>query len=329
MTVEPSFAENEKIIERGLHSFVEVGQALMRIRDSRQYKTEANFATFEEYCRERWQLNRPRAYQLMEAADTVEAVSKILDIPPPASDSVARELRGAPGQKAETWQETVKRHGPKPTAKQTRAVAEEKMGKKKITAEQEAEIIRLYFDKNVSMREVAKQVLGIDKNTTPASLKGIIDRERGRREERADAPPPKRGRPKNWNGKTNAKREREIRAQRKATPPGGDYMALVKVQKRINELCSALETVDLDDYEVDEQNLWLITEMYDDLVSLAMWHTRALTRAQTWLGDSDVIRKIEALKNRTVDRGATPEEAETARRLVERLERKLNPVVLD
>lgn len=42
----------ESTIEAGLKTFVEVGSALMEIRDSRLYRQE--FGTFEDYCRERW-----------------------------------------------------------------------------------------------------------------------------------------------------------------------------------------------------------------------------------------------------------------------------------
>lgn len=62
----------EMTIEQGLQTFVEVGNALMEIRDGRLYR--AAFGTFEEYCRERWQRERRWAYQLIEAAQVVENV---------------------------------------------------------------------------------------------------------------------------------------------------------------------------------------------------------------------------------------------------------------
>ncbi len=69
----------EEIIQRGMGTFVEVGNALLDIRDGRLYRTE--FATFEDYCRERWGFSRPRAYELINAADTVTRMSAMADIP--------------------------------------------------------------------------------------------------------------------------------------------------------------------------------------------------------------------------------------------------------
>jgi len=42
----------EQVIERGLQTFYAVGDALAHIRESRLYR--AKYATFEEYCQDRW-----------------------------------------------------------------------------------------------------------------------------------------------------------------------------------------------------------------------------------------------------------------------------------
>lgn len=65
--------EHEKVIEQGLASFVEVGNALLAIRDGKKYRAKG-FDTFERYCSERWELSRPRAYQFVDAAEAVRAV---------------------------------------------------------------------------------------------------------------------------------------------------------------------------------------------------------------------------------------------------------------
>lgn len=82
----------EQVIERGLHTFVEVGTALADIRDGRLYRE--SHGTFEAYCEQRWGLSRSHAYRLMEAAETVGAMSPIGDTPQPATESQARELSG-------------------------------------------------------------------------------------------------------------------------------------------------------------------------------------------------------------------------------------------
>ena len=63
-----SLTELEAIIERGQQTFVEVGQALMEIRDGRLYK-EQGHATFEDYCQKRWGWQRRHGYELIQAAE--------------------------------------------------------------------------------------------------------------------------------------------------------------------------------------------------------------------------------------------------------------------
>ena len=47
-------------------------------------------ATFEEYCKERWGMNRAHAYRLIDAAEVVNNLSPIGDIP--VNESQARPL---------------------------------------------------------------------------------------------------------------------------------------------------------------------------------------------------------------------------------------------
>ena len=51
-----TLATYETVIQQGLESFVEVGNALAAIRDNRLYRSEHD--TFEEYCQAKWSLNR-------------------------------------------------------------------------------------------------------------------------------------------------------------------------------------------------------------------------------------------------------------------------------
>jgi hypothetical protein len=80
----------EAVIERGLATFVEVGAALMSIRDERLYRVE--YGTFEDYCRERWGMTRRHANRLVEAAEITVALGPI----GPTTESQARELTGLP-----------------------------------------------------------------------------------------------------------------------------------------------------------------------------------------------------------------------------------------
>jgi hypothetical protein len=120
-------AECEQTIAHGLRSFADVGNALAHVRDVRLYRE--THATFEAYLDERWGMKRQRGYQLIDAADVVERVSKVFDTTP-TSDSVARELvpvlrSDAPERVVDVWSASVERHGPKPTAAQVREVRTE------------------------------------------------------------------------------------------------------------------------------------------------------------------------------------------------------------
>jgi hypothetical protein len=106
-------AELETVIERGLQTFIEVGSALMEIRNSRLYRQM--YATFEEYCQERWDLRKSRIYQLMDAAEVVENLksSTIVElssgnIPLPVNEAQARPLAKLEVElQRQAWQRAV------------------------------------------------------------------------------------------------------------------------------------------------------------------------------------------------------------------------------
>ena len=62
----------EATISTGMQTFVDVGRALLEIRDGQLYRQE--FGTFEDYCRDRWGIARRTAYQLIGAVQVVENV---------------------------------------------------------------------------------------------------------------------------------------------------------------------------------------------------------------------------------------------------------------
>jgi protein gp37 len=94
----------ESVIDAGMQTFVHVGNALLEIRDSRLYRT--SHGTFEDYCRERWSMERRHAYRLIDAAQVVENVSNWTQIP--VTESQARPLTVLePEQQREVWQRAV------------------------------------------------------------------------------------------------------------------------------------------------------------------------------------------------------------------------------
>lgn len=119
----------EARIERGLATFVDVGQALLEVRDGRLYRAE--HGTFEGYCRERWGMSRQRAGQLIDASEVVGVMTTIVDTPAPRNEAVARELaplRTDPPRLREAWTAAVEEHGPEPTAAQVRGKVRDPIG---------------------------------------------------------------------------------------------------------------------------------------------------------------------------------------------------------
>lgn len=86
-----SLERHEKTIEAGLKSFVEVGNALLAIRDGRLYRAE--FGTFEAYCKERWDFTPVHSRRLIDAATVTEHLkTKPIGFVLPANESQARPL---------------------------------------------------------------------------------------------------------------------------------------------------------------------------------------------------------------------------------------------
>lgn len=95
----------EQVIERGLATFVDVGAALLEVRDSRLYRMA--YPTFEAYCAERWNMVASRARQLIAAANTVGNLLTVTTVTP-ANEAQARELMGlSPEAQREVWQAAV------------------------------------------------------------------------------------------------------------------------------------------------------------------------------------------------------------------------------
>ena len=113
----------EVIIERGLATFVEVGTALLKIRDARLYR--ATYGTFENYCQERWGMTHGRARQLCSAAEVVMNVKSDTNGITPESERVARPLTSLPpDQQREAWSRVTEEYG-QPTAAQVKQTVDD------------------------------------------------------------------------------------------------------------------------------------------------------------------------------------------------------------
>jgi hypothetical protein len=124
------------------------------------------------------------------------------------------------------------------------------------------------------------------------------------------------GQPRDVNGKTSGTRLRELKARRK----GDHYPALLAVQLRISELCAALGSVRMADYQLDEVSLWRISDIEDDLLTLTAWLDRVLSEITGRLGDEEIRAKIRIMRDPT---GRTPAEAASMQAVAAKLERKL------
>lgn len=127
--------EHEKVIEQGLASFIDVGCSLIAIKADRKYR-HIGFDTFEDYCRERWNIGSSRRAQLMSAASIANDLigsSTTVELPTPQTERQVRPLAAVPAEeRAEVWAEAVEAAGgDQPTAKQvTEAVVKRQPPKK-------------------------------------------------------------------------------------------------------------------------------------------------------------------------------------------------------
>lgn len=95
----------EAIIERGLGTFIEVGEALTSIRDARLYRAE--YDTFEDYCRLRWGMAARHANRLIGAAEVVANLGPMGPILP-TSERQTRPMVGLdPEAQREVWERAI------------------------------------------------------------------------------------------------------------------------------------------------------------------------------------------------------------------------------
>jgi hypothetical protein len=123
-TVNPigrSLSELEKVIERGVRTFIEVGEALLEIRERRLYR-EQGFGTFEDYCEKRWGWHRRYGDRLIDAAVVAHNLSPMGLIP--QTERQTRELVPLPPpEQREVWKEAVEQSPTQqPTAREIEAI---------------------------------------------------------------------------------------------------------------------------------------------------------------------------------------------------------------
>lgn len=113
LVISPDLRALESVIERGMKSFVEVGNALLQIREKRMYR-DRGYRSFDDYCRDHWGWNDSRARQLMRSAQVVGQIEATTGntLPLPANPRQADELARA-DEPEEVWAEVVQEHEPR------------------------------------------------------------------------------------------------------------------------------------------------------------------------------------------------------------------------
>lgn len=145
----------EDVVSRHQQGFVEVGDALGRIRDDRLYRK--THKTFEAYCRERWGLSRSYADRTVVAAE----VAKMLPIGSTMvmTESRARELvplKGDPKrlQAAIERAQSFTSVGCKVTAQRLRDAVFDVTKQERVTAKRAATIARKENHQPVPVRQI-------------------------------------------------------------------------------------------------------------------------------------------------------------------------------
>jgi hypothetical protein len=125
----------------GRQTFVEVGSALLEIRDRRLFR-EQGFTTFTDYCGQRWDFTPQRAVQRIQAAEVVETVRSLTAVAPTVAShtEALAPLRRDPEAMAGAWREAVASAGESAdgAARVTTALVEEAVERRRVRAQAEA-----------------------------------------------------------------------------------------------------------------------------------------------------------------------------------------------
>lgn len=99
----------EGIIKKDWKTFLEVGKALITIRDKKLYRV--GHKTFENYCRTRWGYERSYGHRLMNSANVVHILWPIGNIPSGLNEAQIRPLVGLNDTEIrQVWEKVTKEH---------------------------------------------------------------------------------------------------------------------------------------------------------------------------------------------------------------------------
>ena len=152
------FERLKKTVHDGLRTFVEVGAALMEIRERKLYL--ATCSTFEAFVQVEFHMSRSYAYRNIAAAETVAMLSPMGDTeaPLPDSERTARPLTTLPPeQQQEAWAEAVEESDGKPTAKDVKRAVEKRRAPVKPHVSKPAEPVHPFVQQMVESPQDAPE----------------------------------------------------------------------------------------------------------------------------------------------------------------------------
>ncbi len=104
-------AQLEEVIDKSLTTFIEVGTALLEIRESQLYL--GTHETFERYCKDRFAIGKSHAHRFMQATEIVNNIGQELSGTSPTGTLPERETQVRPlaqlpeNEQAKAWKEAV------------------------------------------------------------------------------------------------------------------------------------------------------------------------------------------------------------------------------
>ncbi len=168
--------ELESIVEPGLKTFDEVGKALEEIRNQKLYRETER--TFQAYCRNKWNIARRTAYQLIDAARVMENLAEI-GIPKPTKESQVRPLTKLdPELQIKIWEEALElATNGKPTGAAVKKLVDGHLSSegektKPSTKNGYSELDRLRLENQELKEELGRR----DREKRPAEIAAELDR---------------------------------------------------------------------------------------------------------------------------------------------------------
>lgn len=165
----------EKAIGSGLTSFVEVGESLKIIKDSRLYREGSK--TFTDYCVSRWLITRQYAYRLIDAAVCYRLLKSKLPSPAvfPLNESQLRPIVGRLEQEqwVKAWKQVIADVGTvAPTANAVAKVVDIMLGETAVKTDTVRKKLRKQMLNNTvaKVTKLVEKALG-DKSPTVGQLK--------------------------------------------------------------------------------------------------------------------------------------------------------------